>query len=55
MESTTEEFLPLSRAAVLHRMSRERLLRRVQSGDVRGEMRDGRWYVAAPEEPADKQ
>lgn len=40
-----ENRTPLSEAAVRLQMSRERLLRRIQSGVVPGGQEDGLWYV----------
>lgn len=40
--------IPLTPATVFYKMSREMLLRRVQRGEIEGECRDGRWFVADP-------
>jgi hypothetical protein len=42
------QLIPLGQAALLHRLTREQLLRRIQIGEVRGEFRAGRWYCAPP-------
>lgn len=39
------ELVPLSVVALELRLSRERALRRVLSGELEGELRAGRWYV----------
>ena len=43
------ERVPLATAALRLAMNRERLLRRIQSGEIRGEQVDGRWFVDARE------
>jgi hypothetical protein len=42
--------IPLTLAALHYRMTREVLLRRVQRGEVAGEYRNGRWFVADVQE-----
>lgn len=45
-DKTKPEFIPLPLAAAQRHMSREMLLRRVQRGEIPGEFRNGRWFVA---------
>lgn len=45
-QSKEFEFVPIAEAAMRTRMTREMVLRRVQRGVLRGEQRDGKWYVA---------
>lgn len=44
--------VPVTQAALALRTSRERLIRQVQAGHVKGELRDGRWYVSRDELPS---
>jgi hypothetical protein len=44
------QLVPLTQAAIAWKITRERLTRRVMTGAVEGEMRDGRWFVALPDQ-----
>lgn len=56
MPESPSTLVPLTIAAMRRRESRERTLRRVQTGEIAGENVNGRWYVhaadAAPREQA---
>jgi hypothetical protein len=41
----SQKLIPLSEAALSLKMSRERVLRRVQEGSIPGVCLHGRWYV----------
>ena len=43
--------VPASEAAAARGMSRERLIRAIQRGEIPGVNRDGKWFVAAGESP----
>jgi GH24 family phage-related lysozyme (muramidase) len=47
-EDEQRPLIPLTLGALRYRTTREILLRRVQRGEVVGECRDGRWWVAEP-------
>lgn len=52
MRSDDVVMIPLARATLLYQMSRERLLRRAQSGEIPAtQLESGRWLVAAPSGP----
>jgi hypothetical protein len=44
-------FVPLSEAAYRFGMSRNRVQRRIESGDIDGVFQDGRWWVRKSELP----
>jgi hypothetical protein len=46
---TQKDSVPLAAAAIALKMNRERLLRRVQAGEIAGRQIDGRWFVDASE------
>jgi hypothetical protein len=41
----SERTIPANVGAQMAGMARERLIRRIQNGDLRGELREGKWYV----------
>lgn len=49
MRTKTDGMVPVSLGAVEAGMSRERLIRLVQLGTVRGSYQNGRWFVARSE------
>jgi hypothetical protein len=48
-ESIPAGFVPASEAAFALKMGRERLIRRIQSGEIKGKHHNGLWLVAESE------
>ena len=50
MVTTAARMVPLAQGTLIYRMTREKLLRRAQAGEIPAEIRGSRWYVGVPQE-----
>jgi hypothetical protein len=46
----SREMVPVATAALRWRLAREIVIRRIQTGKIRGEQREGKWYAEVPPE-----
>lgn len=52
-QRVSSDLIPVAPGSRLLGMSRERVLRRLQDGRIRGEYIDGRWFIKRDEIPSD--